>query len=83
MKIKTKEKTTHSTIANIFYMLKTMFKVSPVLVIGEILQHVFSTLPGRLVSVIGLRFVIDEVQNGGDSKKILLGIILMVGVLVL
>ena len=83
MKIRNKEKTTHSTISNIVYMLKTMFKVSPVLVIGEILQHIFSTLPGRLVSVIGLKFVIDEVQNGGDSKKILLGIVLMVSVLVL
>ena len=83
MKINNKAKATHSTIANIFYMLKTMFKVSPVLVIGEILQHIFSTLPGRLVSVIGLKFVIDEVQKGGDSKKILLGIVLMVGVLVL
>ena len=83
MKIRNRVKTTHSTISNIFYMLKTMFKVSPVLVIGEILQHIFSTLPGRLVSVIGLKFVIDEVQNGGDSRKILLGIVLMVGVLVL
>ncbi len=83
MKINNKAKATHSTIANIFYMLKTMFKVSPVLVIGEILQHIFSTLPGRLVSVIGLKFVIDEVQKGGDSKKILLGIVLMVGILVL
>ena len=83
MKIRNRVKTTHSTISNIFYMLKTMFKVSPVLVIGEILQHIFSTLPGRLVSVIGLKFVIDEVQNSGDSRKILLGIVLMVGVLVL
>lgn len=82
MKIRDKIKTTHSTISNIFYMLKTMFKISPVLVVGEILQHIFSTLPGKLVSVIGLKFVIDEVQNGGDSKKILFGIILMVGILV-
>lgn len=82
MKIRDKIKTTHSTISNIFYMLKTMFKISPVLVVGEIVQHIFSTLPGKLVSVIGLKFVIDEVQNGGDSKKILLGIVLMVGILV-
>lgn len=82
-RIKDKAKTTHSTIANIFYMLKIMFKISPMLVIGEIFQHVFCTLPGRLVSVIGLKFVIDEVQNGGDSKKIVLGIALMVAVLVL
>ena len=64
-------------------MLKVIFKISPVLVIGEILQHILSTLPGRLVSVIGLKFVIDEVQNGGDSGKIVLGIALMVGILVL
>ncbi len=82
MKIRDKIKTTHGTISNIFYMLKTMFKISPVLVVGEIVQHIFSTLPGKLVSVIGLKFVIDEVQNGGDSKKILLGIVLMVGILV-
>lgn len=78
-----KTKTNHSTMSNLFFMLKTMFKISPVLVIGEILQHIFCTLPGRLVSIIGLKFVIDEVQNGGDSKTILFGIALMVGVLVL
>lgn len=78
---KAKEKV--NVISNIFYMLRLMFKVSPMLVVGEILQHIFSTLPGRLVSVIGLKFVIDEVQQGADSKKIVLGIALMVGVLVL
>ena len=82
-KLKKQAKATHGTISNVFYMLKLMFKVSPMLVIGEILQHIFSILPGRLVSVIGLKFVIDEVANGGDSKKIILGIVLMVGVLVL
>lgn len=82
-KLKKQAKATHGTISNVFYMLKLMFKVSPMLVIGEILQHIFSILPGRLVSVIGLKFVIDEVANGGDSKKIIIGIVLMVGVLVL
>lgn len=80
---KTKIKNAHGVISNIFYMLKVIFKISPTLVIGEILQHILSTLPGRLVSVIGLKFVIDEVQNGGDSGKIVLGIALMVGILVL
>ena len=78
-----KQKNTHSTIGNIFYMLRTMFKVSPILVIGEIFQHIFCTLPGRLVSVIGLKFVIDEVQNGADTKKIIFGVALMVGLIVL
>lgn len=80
---KGKIKNAHSVISNIFYMLRVIFKISPALVIGEILQHILSTLPGRLVSVIGLKFVIDEVQNGGDSGKIVLGIALMVGILVL
>lgn len=80
---KSKIKNAHGVISNIFYMLKVIFKISPTLVIGEILQHILSTLPGRLVSVIGLKFVIDEVQNGGDSGKIVLGIALMVGILVL
>lgn len=80
---KTKIKTAHGIISNTFYMLKVMFKISPILVIGEILQHIFSVLPGRLVSVIGLKFVIDEVQNGGSSAKIVFGIALMVGILVL
>lgn len=80
--IKNKTKATHSIVSNILYMLSLMFKFSPALVIGEVLQHIFSILPGRIVSVIGLKFVIDEVQNGGDSRKILLGISLMVGVLV-
>ncbi len=80
---KSKIKNAHGVISNIFYMLRVIFKISPTLVIGEILQHILSTLPGRLVSVIGLKFVIDEVQNGGDSGKIVLGIALMVGILVL
>ena len=78
-----KDKTTHSTISNVFYMLRLMFKISPGLVIGETFEHIFSTLPGRIVSVVGLKFVIDEMQNGADSRKVVLGIALMVGVLLI
>lgn len=82
MKKETNTKTNHSTISNVFYLLKVMFKISPWLVIGEIIMHTLCTLPGRIVSIIGLKYVIDEVANGGDSKKILLGIGLILGVLV-
>lgn len=81
--LKNKAKTAHSTFSNVLYMLGIMFKISPSLVVGEIVQQIVCTLPGRLVSVIGLKFVIDEVQNGGDSRKIIFGIALMVGILVL
>ena len=82
MKKETNTKTNHSTISNVFYLLKVMFKISPWLVIGEIFMHTLCTLPGRIVSIIGLKYVIDEVANGGDPKKILLGIGLILGVLV-
>lgn len=82
MKKNNKRKTEHGTFFNVFYMLGVMFKVSPMLVIGEIIMHILCTLPGRLVSVIGLKFVIDEVSGDGDPKKIILGISLILGILI-
>lgn len=82
MKKADKRNTEHSTFSNVFYMLGVMFKISPMLVIGEIIMHILCTLPGRLVSVIGLKFVIDEVSTGGDPGKIVLGISLILGVLI-
>ena len=82
MKKNNKRKTEYGTFSNVFYMLGVMFKISPMLVIGEIVMHILCTLPGRLVSVIGLKFVIDEVSGGGDPKRIILGISLILGVLI-
>lgn len=81
--MKKKIKQTHSTISNIFFMLKIMFKVSPWLVIGEIFEQVTGALPSKLISVIGLKYIIDEVQNGGDPKRIIFGIAAMLGVIVI
>lgn len=82
MKKNNKTKTEYSTFSNVFFILGLMFKISPMLVIGEIIMHLLCTLPGRLVSVIGLKFVIDEVSGGGDPKRIILGISLILGVLI-
>lgn len=82
MKKEKNSKTNHSTFSNVFYILKVMFKISPCLVIGEILMHTLCTLPGRIASIIGLKFVIDGVANGGDPKTILSGIGLILGVLI-
>ncbi len=81
--MKEKVKQTHNTVSNIFFMLKIMFKVSPWLVIGEIFEQVTGALPSKLISVIGLKYIIDEVQNGGDPQKIIFGIAAMLGVIVL
>ena len=80
--MKNKIKKTHGTISNIFFMLKTMFKVSPWLVIGEIFEQITGALPSKLISVIGLKYIIDEVQNGGEPKKIITGIVIMLSVIV-
>ncbi len=82
MKRDNKRKTEYGTFSNVFYMLGVMFKISPMLVIGEIVMHILCTLPGRLVSVIGLKFVIDEVSGDGDPKNIIFGISLILGILI-
>ncbi len=82
MKIRERVKNAIKTVSNILYILKIMFKISPFLVIGEIFEHIMSVMPSRIISVIGLKFVIDEVQQGGDPIKILIGVALMIAVLI-
>ncbi len=82
MKIKERIKKGTKTVSNILYILKIMFRISPLLVIGEIFEHIMSVMPSRIISVVGLKFVIDEVQGDGDPVKILLGVIIMIGVLI-
>lgn len=83
MKLKERIKNALRTVSNILYILKIMFKISPLLVIGEIFEHIMSVMPSRIISVIGLKFVIDEVQNGGDPVKILIGVALMIAILII
>lgn len=82
MKMKAKIRKKHSTLSNIIYMLSLMFKASPWLVIGSIFEQIVSAMPGKLISVIGLKYIIDEVQSGGEPKKIITGIIIMLAVIV-
>lgn len=82
MKKREERKTEHSMFSNVFYLMRVMFKISPMLVIGEIVMHILCTLPGRLVSVIGIKFVIDEVTGDGDPKTIIWGISLILGILI-
>ncbi len=79
---KNSEKNNHGILSNTWYMLRLMFSVSPGLVIGEILEEIITILPGKLISVIGIKYVIDEVQGGGDVKRIITGVAMMVGVMI-
>ena len=67
---KTKEKKNHSTFSNIFFFIGLLFKISPTLVIGEFFMGIVTTLPTRLVSVVGLKYIIDVVTEGENLERI-------------
>lgn len=79
----TREKTKYSTFSNIFYFLGVLFKISPVLVIGECFSGIIKTLPSKVISVIGVKYVIDVITTGDDKRKIVFAVITIGVVLVL
>ncbi len=74
--------TSHSTFSNIFFFVKLLFKISPVLVIGDFLIGIFTTLPTRLISVVGLKYIIDVVTEGVRLERIFTAVGLIAVVLV-
>ena len=79
---KTKDKTNHSTFSNIFYFVGLLFKISPTLVIGEFIMGILTTLPTRLISVVGLKYIIDVVEEGTDLNRIFYAVALIAIILV-
>lgn len=77
------DKPTHSTFSNIFYFMKIMFKISPLLVIGESFWGIVMRLPTRLISVLGAKYVIDAIAKGEDTGKIVAAVIAIAVVLLL
>ena len=71
----------HSTYSNLFYFIKLLFKISPLLVIGEALWGALLKLPVRLVSVIGVKYVVDLAADKANFGKIALAIALIAAVL--
>jgi len=72
-----------SLLSNIFYFIKILFKISPLLVIGEALWGIMLRLPTRLISVIGVKYVIDHAQKDGGAKNIIFAIIAIALVLLI
>lgn len=72
-----------SLISNIFYFIKILFKISPLLVIGEALWGIMLRLPTRLISVIGVKYVIDNAQKDGGAKNIILAVVAIAFVLLI
>ncbi|MGN0528035.1 MAG: ABC transporter ATP-binding protein [Eubacterium sp.] len=78
---KLKNRSEHSIFSNIFYFIAILFKISPVLVLGECFRGVLKRLPTRLVSVIGVKYVIDVIVNGDDKRKIVYAVLIIAVVL--
>ena len=74
MKRKRKSKA-HSTQSNLFYFIRLLFKISPLLVIGEAMWGVLLKLPTRLIAVIGVKYVVDVVTSHDDLSKIAFAIV--------
>ncbi len=77
-----KDKTIHSMPSNIFFFVKMLFSVSPLLVIGEFMWGLLMILPNNLIRVIGVKYIIDVVTEGKDLERIFYAVIVIALVLI-
>ncbi len=80
---KKKEKGKHGIVSNIFFILRIMFEISPGLVIGEILTDIITTLPDRLISVVGIKYVIDQIDQPNGIRNIFIALGIMVSIIII
>lgn len=78
-----KNKNEHSMLSNIIFFVKLIFKASPLLVIGDFIWGILQILPGRLISVLGIKYIIDVVSEGTDLHRIFYAVIAIAAVLVI
>ena len=76
-KKKEKEKTLHSMPSNIFFFVKLLFSVSPLLVLGEFMWGLLMILPNNLIRVIGVKYIIDVVTEGNDLERIFYAVVVI------
>lgn len=67
---KSNDKKGHSMLANLVYFVILLFKVSPGLVIGEMVFGIVRKLPYRIISVLGVKYMIDVVTQGGSAREV-------------
>lgn len=57
-------------LSNIIYFVVLLFRVSPGLVIGEMVFGVLRKLPYRIISVLGVKYMVDAVTNGSSGRQV-------------
>ncbi|MBR6315271.1 MAG: ABC transporter ATP-binding protein, partial [Clostridia bacterium] len=67
---KDKRQPVTSIISNVFYFIRLMFSVSPLFVVTDLVWGVIQFLPPRLISVLGMKRVIDIVESGVHLERL-------------
>lgn len=80
--LKKKRETSHSTFSNIFFFVRLLFKISPLLVAGDFLMGILTVLPTRLISVVGLKYIIDVVSEGENLQRLYIAVLIIALVLI-
>ena len=68
--------------SNIMFILGVMFKLSPAFVIGELINGAIRILPGRLISVVGIKYIIDVVTSGEQLERIYYAVLLIAAIII-
>ena len=72
----------HSMISNIFFFIKLLFNISPGFVICELLWGILESVPSSLISVIGVKYIVDVVTSGVNLERIIYAVIIIALILV-
>lgn len=72
----------HSIFSNIMYFMRLLFKISPLLVLGECVWGALRSLPTKIISVLGVKYVIDVITSGDDKMKIVYAVMVITLVLI-
>lgn len=84
MQLKTKkEKGQYSLFSNLMFFVKLMFKASPLLVIGELCTGILEIVPNRLISVIGVKYIIDVMASGERTNRIFEAVAVIAAIIIL
>lgn len=69
-------------IGHMIYFVRLMFSISPVFVILELIYGLLLRVPGRLISVLGMKYIIDVVESGENLERIWIGVGVIAAILV-
>lgn len=78
-----KIKANHSMPSNMLFFIKLMFKASPLLVIGEMIWGILLNLPNRLISVLGVKYIIDVMLSGERQYRIFIAVGIIAAVIII